>query len=83
MSQPHDEESLLDIILLIQPDFPISQLKRRAGGQRWWIPSDRPDEMAEKRAAIQADPCRDYRVIARRYGVSIRTVYNAWKARKA
>lgn len=37
------------------------------------------DPMAEKRAAILADPCRDYRVIMRRYHVSQVFVYRVWR----
>lgn len=36
------------------------------------------DLNAIKRAQIQTDPCRDYRIIMRRYRVSRGLVYNVW-----
>ena len=30
-------------------------------------------------ATIQADPCRDYKVVKHRYHVTVNTVYKAWK----
>lgn len=72
-------ESVVDIIKRISPDFPVETLLRECGGRRWWIPpvNDRPDYQAI-REAIQSDPCRDWRVIMRRYGVSRGFVYAVW-----
>jgi hypothetical protein len=37
------------------------------------------DHRAMVRRQIQADPCRDYKVVMRRYHVSHQTVYHAWR----
>lgn len=65
-------ESVVDIIKRISPEFPIDQLLRAAP---WLMPRD----FHEIKRAIKADPCRNWRVVARRYQVSRRTVYRAWK----
>jgi hypothetical protein len=39
------------------------------------------DADAVKRAAIRADPCRDYRIVARHHHVSPALVYKAWRER--
>lgn len=36
------------------------------------------DQAALKRSQIQDDPCRDHKIIQRRYRVSTATVYRAW-----
>ncbi len=37
------------------------------------------DERGVKKAAIRADPCRDYKLVARHHHVTISMVYRAWR----
>lgn len=39
------------------------------------------DRWALLRAQIQADPCRDYKVIRERYGCPISFIYRVWNER--
>jgi hypothetical protein len=71
-------ENFLDIIRELDPDFPVEALQVIAGGRRWWIPSATPLEFERKKEAIRQDPCRDYRVVARRHKVGVRLVYLVW-----
>jgi len=71
-------DSILDIIRKISPDFPVEELLKQAGGREWYLPAHRRDFKAI-RQAIKADPCRDYRTIARKYKVSITLVYSVWR----
>ena len=71
-------EDIIAILVRLVPDFDIVAFQRVAGGRQWYVPSPRKQAAAEKRAAIRADPCRDYKVVSRRYHVSIALVYEAW-----
>lgn len=37
------------------------------------------DERGVKKAAIRADPCRDYKLVARHHHVTVSMVYRAWR----
>lgn len=39
------------------------------------------DRCAVLRAQIQADPCRDYKVIKARYGCTVSFIYRVWNER--
>lgn len=39
------------------------------------------DQWALLRAQIQADPCRDYKVIKARYGCPVSFIYRVWNER--
>ena len=74
-------EDILTILLRLSPRLDVDALLREAGGRLWYLPSPKPLEWAEARDAIRKDPCTDARVVARRYRVSISTVYRAWNER--
>ena len=71
-------ESVLDIIKRLSPDFPVEDLLRECGGRLWWFPSHTRRDYRAIRRAIKADPCRDWRIIMRRYQVSRGFVYSVW-----
>jgi Mor family transcriptional regulator len=70
-------ETVMEIIRKIDPTFPIEQLIALAGGKAWYIPVDRRDFML-LRQQIKADPCRDWKVLMRRYQVSRGFIYSVW-----
>lgn len=70
-------ESVVDIIRKIDPSFPVDTLLAEAGGRAWYIPKR---DFEGVRLQILADPCREIRVIARRYRVSRQFVYRVWRA---
>lgn len=49
-----------------------------AGGRSWYLPVVPKRDMAAIKEAIRRDPCRDYKILKRRYKVSVGTIYNAW-----
>ena len=71
-------ESILEILVRLYPGIDTTALAQVAGGRQWYIPSTRPMEQTEKREAIRRDPCRDYKVVSRRYHCSVALVYEAW-----
>ena len=73
-------ESVLDIIKRISPEFPVEVLLRECGGRLWWVPSTRKPDYAAIRLAIKSDPCRDWRVLVRRYQVSRGFIYSVWRS---
>jgi Mor family transcriptional regulator len=74
----HETDDLLALLRELYPDLDIEPLQARAGGRKWYIPSPRRRLMAEKKALIRRDPCRDYKVIKRRYCVSVALIYSVW-----
>jgi Mor family transcriptional regulator len=74
-------ENLLEILQRLYPGLDLTALAQVAGGRQWYIPSPRPMEQAEKREAIRRDPCRDYKVVSRRYHCSVALVYEVWGER--
>lgn len=68
-------ENIVDIIKRISPTFDVEALLHLAGGHAWYIPKRDFDSVRQQ---IRADPCRDYRVISRRYAVSPAFVYEVW-----
>lgn len=73
-----DTDDLLAILKEIYPDFDLEAFQARAGGRQWYIPSPRRRVMAEKKALIRLDPCRDYKIVMRRYSVSMGLIYKVW-----
>ena len=74
-------EDILQILQALVPDFDIVAFQRVAGGRQWYVPSLRRQSMEEAKEAIRRDPCRDYKVVSRRYKVSVALVYEVWNER--
>ncbi len=47
-------------------------------GRPIYLRTRRAKTMAEIKEAIRRDPCRDYKVVSRRYRVSVAVVYRVW-----
>jgi Mor family transcriptional regulator len=75
---PETTEDIIAILVRMCPGFDVVAFQQVAGGRRWYVPSPQRRSLAERRAAIRSDPCRDYKVISRRYGVSVALVYEVW-----
>ena len=71
-------ENILDILKTLCPDLDLEAFQAVAGGRQWYVPSTRRQSMARTRELIRLDPCRDYKVIMRRYKVSVALVYSVW-----
>ena len=74
-------EDIIAILVRLVPDFDIVAFRRIAGGRQWYVPSLRRQSMEEAKEAIRRDPCRDYKVVSRRYKVSVALVYEVWNER--
>lgn len=76
-------QDIFAILEQISPGFDREAFQRLAGGRQWYVPSLRVEDQRAVREAIRRDPCRDYKVVSRRYRVSPTTVYDVWNERKA
>lgn len=61
-------------------EITVEQLLEQAGGSQVWLPTLRSYHQTRRWMAICQYPSRDYKVVARHFGVSIVTVYRAWKS---
>jgi DNA invertase Pin-like site-specific DNA recombinase len=74
-----DSEAFLDdLYLLAGGEITLEHLREKWSGRQLYLKTERRRKMVEVREAIRRDPCRDYRVVARRYRVSVAVVYRAW-----
>lgn len=78
-------DSVIDVILRLDPTFPVVDLVEICSGRVWRVPHS-SEHLRERlrlervRREIKADPCRDIRVITKRYSVSRPFVYRIWRA---
>ena len=77
-SHPALGGDILEILQQLCPGIDLVALQQVAGGRQWYIPSLGPRTRAERREAIRRDPCRDYKIVSRRYQASIALVYSVW-----
>jgi len=74
-------EDILQILQALVPDFDVEAFCKIAGGWQWYVPTMRYRSLAAAKEAIRRDPCRDYKVVSRRYKVSVALVYKVWNER--
>lgn len=69
---------LADLHLLDAGEMTLDQVCEKWEGRVLYIRTRRKRVIDETKDAIRRDPCRDYRVVARRYHVSVTLVYSVW-----
>ena len=74
---------VLDILQTLERlaagEINVEQLLETCGGRQWYLPTLRRYHQVQRHRAIVRFPSRDYKVVARHFGVSIGVVYRAWK----
>lgn len=73
-------ESILEILQRLAGREGVEQLLALAGGRQWYLPTLGSFRRMTRYRAICSFPSRDYKVVARHFRVSERTVFRAWKA---
>lgn len=59
-------------------EITVEQLLELNGGRQWYLPTVLSYRRARRYRAIVSFPSRDYKVVARHFGVSFGVVYRAW-----
>jgi hypothetical protein len=67
-----------DLYLMEGGELTLEQLHEKWSGRPLYLRTRRKRDMTEVKEAIRRDPCRDYKVVSRRYRVSVAVVYRVW-----
>lgn len=74
-----DAEDIVQILERVaRGEMSVEQLLEQCGGRQWYLPTARSYRRVGRYLAIVQFPSRDYKVVARHFGVSIGVVYRAW-----